>query len=105
MDYTCECVEGYEGKSCTIDTDDCQPNPCLNGASCTVSTSINGIYSINLYPLTHAHAHAHTHTHTHTRTRMRTRTHTHACTQDGVADYSCMCLSEYMGRNCEVRGE
>ena len=32
----CQCVEGYEGDSCELMTDECEPNPCQNGGTCTV---------------------------------------------------------------------
>ena len=31
----CECVAGYEGDNCETNIDDCNPNPCLNGGTCT----------------------------------------------------------------------
>lgn len=30
----CECVSGYSGRLCHVDLDDCEPNLCLNGATC-----------------------------------------------------------------------
>uniref|UniRef100_A0A8C4EGK4 Sushi, von Willebrand factor type A, EGF and pentraxin domain-containing protein 1 n=1 Tax=Dicentrarchus labrax TaxID=13489 RepID=A0A8C4EGK4_DICLA len=30
----CQCVEGYRGRLCEVDVDECDPNPCINGASC-----------------------------------------------------------------------
>ena len=30
----CQCVEGYHGRLCEVDVDECDPNPCINGASC-----------------------------------------------------------------------
>lgn len=30
----CECVNGYRGRLCEVDIDDCDPNLCLNGATC-----------------------------------------------------------------------
>uniref|UniRef100_A0A8B9HXL3 Sushi, von Willebrand factor type A, EGF and pentraxin domain-containing protein 1 n=1 Tax=Astyanax mexicanus TaxID=7994 RepID=A0A8B9HXL3_ASTMX len=30
----CECVQGYRGKLCEVDEDECEPNPCVNGATC-----------------------------------------------------------------------
>ncbi len=36
-DYVCECVEGYEGKNCETEIDECLSNPCSNGGTCTVS--------------------------------------------------------------------
>ena len=35
--FECQCVEGYEGVNCElVVTDECDPNPCLNGAACSV---------------------------------------------------------------------
>lgn len=33
--YKCECLPGWEGQSCEINTDDCAEKPCLLGANCT----------------------------------------------------------------------
>uniref|UniRef100_A0A674AJS6 Sushi, von Willebrand factor type A, EGF and pentraxin domain-containing protein 1 n=1 Tax=Salmo trutta TaxID=8032 RepID=A0A674AJS6_SALTR len=30
----CQCVEGYRGRLCQVDVDECQANPCINGATC-----------------------------------------------------------------------
>ena len=35
--YNCSCVLGWEGDSCAINIDNCSPNPCMNGGTCTVS--------------------------------------------------------------------
>ena len=32
--YTCSCPEKFEGKSCELDADPCEPNPCQGGAQC-----------------------------------------------------------------------
>ena len=32
--HTCDCKDGFTGKNCEINIDDCDPNPCINGA-CT----------------------------------------------------------------------
>ena len=40
-DFTCVCDPGYTGDTCGIDIDDCASDPCLNGATCTVSSTRN----------------------------------------------------------------
>lgn len=30
----CDCVSGFSGKLCQVDEDECESNPCLNGATC-----------------------------------------------------------------------
>jgi len=35
--YECLCAAGFEGDSCERKTNECDPNPCMNGGSCTVS--------------------------------------------------------------------
>ena len=37
--YTCVCEPGLTGANCDQNINDCDPNPCLNGAICNVSTS------------------------------------------------------------------
>ena len=34
--FSCLCAEGYEGKNCENNTNDCDPNPCENGGTCQV---------------------------------------------------------------------
>ena len=36
-DYVCVCVAGWEGKDCQVETNECDSNPCINGATCVVS--------------------------------------------------------------------
>ena len=31
MATSCTCVAGYTGDDCTVNIDDCDPNPCENG--------------------------------------------------------------------------
>ena len=35
VEGVCECDAGYEGDHCQTNIDDCNPNPCLNGGTCT----------------------------------------------------------------------
>ena len=43
--YSCNCDPGYTGNDCSINIDDCNPNPCQYGGNCTVrqSTDTNGV--------------------------------------------------------------
>ena len=38
-DYVCVCEAGWESKNCDVETNECDPNPCVNGATCVVSNS------------------------------------------------------------------
>lgn len=33
-EYTCMCVDGFGGKHCESDINECESSPCLNGATC-----------------------------------------------------------------------
>ncbi len=34
-EFNCTCTEGFDGERCQ--SDECDPDPCLNGATCVVS--------------------------------------------------------------------
>ena len=38
-DYSCACSPGWEGKNCSVDTNDCLVATCLNGGTCNVCKS------------------------------------------------------------------
>ena len=31
-DYSCQCVAGFSNKNCSTNINDCDPDPCVNGA-------------------------------------------------------------------------
>ena len=39
-DFVCLCVAGWEGKDCRTEANECIPEPCSNGATCTVSAVV-----------------------------------------------------------------
>ena len=83
-DYVCVCVAGWEGKDCSIETNECNPNPCVNGATCVVSNRYsNNINDTKLQLLSNLHASSN-------------------IFQDHFDDYFCSCQPGYSGRNCEV---
>jgi hypothetical protein len=34
-DFTCDCPDGYDGKTCSNNPDECATNPCVNEGTCT----------------------------------------------------------------------
>lgn len=40
--YSCYCIDGYTGKQCQTNWDECWSAPCLNGATC-----IDGVAQYN----------------------------------------------------------
>ncbi len=33
--YSCACIPGYTGETCSTNVDECDANPCENGGTCT----------------------------------------------------------------------
>ena len=49
--FHCTCPSGYFGDRCQSDTDDCISQPCMNGSTCHVSTSILSTSIIRSYKI------------------------------------------------------
>jgi hypothetical protein len=32
--FSCKCPDGYEGRNCEVNTDDCANSPCINNGTC-----------------------------------------------------------------------
>ena len=38
--YDCICTDGYTGENCSVNINDCSPQPCMNNGTC--SDMVNG---------------------------------------------------------------
>ena len=36
--YDCSCEDGWTGRNCSVNIDECDPNPCNNDGTCIVSS-------------------------------------------------------------------
>ena len=88
----CQCTSGYEGTLCDVDIDECSPDPCQNGGTCT-----DGINSYNCSCIVGY-------------TGNSCETNMDDCSPnpcqnggtcaDKINDYNCTCNPVYSGRNC-----
>ncbi|KTG37542.1 hypothetical protein cypCar_00014648, partial [Cyprinus carpio] len=93
-EYFCSCPEGYSGKNCHIDKDECSSNPCAHGGTCFDLE--NGFECLCLPQWT----------------SKTCKIDVNSCygqcqnggtCQDGRHGYVCQCQPGFMGRNCEVQ--
>lgn len=79
-------MDGYRGRLCEVDVDECDPNPCVNGASCLDGL---GSYTCRCLPGFNG-----TRCETGTIGRM---THHHGNSRGGNKDncYACVCTVEF----------
>jgi hypothetical protein len=92
MDGICICAPGFTGPTCAININECSPNPCLNGGSCTDG--------INSFSCTCAPGY----------TGPTCATNINECSPnpclnggsctDGINSFSCTCLPGYTGPTC-----
>ncbi len=91
--FSCTCKPGYEGNNCEINTDDCNPDPCVNG-ECT--DEVNG-YSCDCfegYGGVNCDEEV-------DRCDPNPCQNGGVCT-DGDTSYSCECVAGFEGDNCET---
>ncbi len=73
--YTCECSEGFRGRTCEENVDDCENNLCQvkKVTDSIMRTLLNGLFFQN-----------------------------GATCVDGINSYSCVCPPEFAGKYCEI---
>lgn len=92
--FRCVCSPGYKGELCVINEDDCDPDPCKNGAFCE-----DFVNDFKCHCPDDFYGKKCDHTTDHCATN--------PCKNNGTCDsttkgYSCTCLSGYKGFNCET---
>ena len=94
--YYCQCVMGWEGQNCSVETNECINRPCLNGATCNVSYKSLQLWACScmhrLQPCNRGKCNT-------------VNSHKPACDlflQDMLNDYNCTCASGFVGLHCET---
>ena len=91
---TCTCTPGYEGPTCAVNHDDCAPDPCLNGGTCS-----DGVDSFSCACA--AGYEGPTCAVNHDDCAPDPCLHGGTCS-DGVDSFSCACTAGYTGAVCEI---
>uniref|UniRef100_A0A3B1J0F2 EGF like repeats and discoidin domains 3 n=1 Tax=Astyanax mexicanus TaxID=7994 RepID=A0A3B1J0F2_ASTMX len=103
--YTCECRPGFTGPNCAsnMEVGPCHPNPCHNGGMCEISETYRGDTFIGYVCKCSTGFNG-----VHCQHRNVNECERDPCKNGGictdlVANYSCECPGEYMGRNCQYK--
>ena len=89
---SCQCVPGYSGTLCDVNVDECSPDPCQNGGSCTDG--------INSYTCSCVAGYTGTNCETNIDECSPDPCQNGGNCTDLINDYNCTCNPVYSGRNC-----
>lgn len=91
--FECKCPPGFEGKLCENATNECDPNPCENGANCT---------DLHLdYNCSCVRGYAGKNCSTNIDECANNNCTNNSTCVDGIGSYSCSCLVGFNGTFCE----
>jgi len=93
-DYSCACSDGWSGKNCDIDTDNCANSPCKNGGICTDELADYSCVCPDRWSGKNCEIDT-------------DKCASSPCKNGGIctnqfADYSCKCTDGWSGKNCEI---
>lgn len=95
LDFTCTCADGYTGRLCEQDINECDlSSPCRNGATCR---NIPGSYQCIC-----AKGYEGRDCTVNTDDCAESPCQNGGTCLDGTGDYTCLCLDGFEGKNCQV---